>query len=185
MSAQCGRNRMNDLFLAYALIVIGLLLMAAELFLPTGGIVLVLGVGGVIAGIAIAFNQSSAQGIVTLIVVVILVPLLGPVLMHYWPRTAMGKKFLLEGPDDDATVAEMPVNLELEQLRGRYGKALSPLRPSGVADFDGRRVDVLSEGTMIDVGQWVKVIDVKAARVVVRQVDRPPDLGEIDTSGLS
>ena len=178
-------NEMNDLFLAYALIIIGLLLMAAELFLPTGGIALVLGVGGVIAGIAIAFNRSSAQGIVTLIVVVVLVPLLGPVLMHYWPRTSIGKKFLLSGPEEDATVAQMPVNLELEQLRGRYGKTLSPLRPSGVADIDGRRVDVLSEGNMIDAGAWVKVIDVKAARVIVRQVDRPPDLGEIDPRDLA
>ena len=176
---------MDNLFLAYALIVIGLLLMAAELFLPTGGVAFVLGVGGVIAGIAIAFNRSPSQGVVTVIVVVVLVPLLGPVLMHYWPRTAIGKKLLLSGPEEDATVAQMPVNLELEQLRGRYGKTLSPLRPSGVADFDGRRVDVLGEGALIDAGQWVKVIDVKASRVVVRRVDRPPDLGEMDARDLT
>lgn len=176
---------MYDLVIAYALIVVGLLLMAAELFLPTGGITFVLGVGGVIAGIAIAFNRSPQQGIVTLIVVVILVPLLGPLLMHYWPRTALGKKFVLPGPDEDVTIAQMPVNLELEQLRGRYGRTLAPLRPAGVADFDGRRVDVISEGAMIDAGQWVKVIDVKPARVVVRWVDRPPDLGQIDPSALS
>src|SRR5262245_24741285 len=176
---------MDNLFLAYTLIVVGLLLMAAELFLPTGGIVFVLGVGGLIAGVAIAFNRSPSQGIVTLIVIVILIPLFGPILMHYWPRTAIGKKLLLSDPQDDATVAQMPVNLELEQLRGRYGKTISALRPSGVADFDGRRVDVLSEGTMVDAGQWVKVIDVKAARVIVRRVDRPPDLGEMDTKDLT
>ncbi len=176
---------MEYLFLAYALIVIGLLLMAAELFLPTAGFSFVLGVGGVIAGVAIAFNSSPTQGVVTLVVVVVLIPVLSPILMHYWPRTALGKKFLLPGPEDDATVAQMPVNLELEQLRSRYGKTLSPLRPSGVADFDGRRVDVLSEGALIDAGQWVKVIDVKAGRIVVRHVDRPPDLGEMDTKDLT
>ena len=176
---------MDNLFLAYALVVIGLLLMAAELFLPTHGIVFVLGVGGLIAGAAIAFNHSTAQGVVTLVVVGVLVPLLGPLLIQYWPRTAIGKKLLLTGPDDDDTVAQMPVNLELEQLRGRYGKTLSALRPSGVADFDGRRVDVLSEGMLVDAGQWVKVIDIKAACVVVRHVDRPPDLGEMDISGLT
>jgi membrane-bound ClpP family serine protease len=174
----------NDIILSYALIAIGLLLMAAELFLPTAGIAFVLGVGGVIAGIAIAFNNSSAQGVVTLIVVVVIVPLLGPPLMHYWPRTRIGKKFLLSGPEEDATIAQMPVHLELEQLRGRYGKTLSPLRPAGVADFDGRRVDVLTDGTMVDAGQWVKVMDVRAGRVVVRRVESPPNLGEIDTSGL-
>jgi membrane-bound serine protease (ClpP class) len=104
--------------------------------------------------------------------------------MHYWPRTRIGKKFLLSGPEEDATIAQMPVHLELEQLRGRYGKTLSALRPAGVADFDGRRVDVLSDGTMVDAGQWVKVMDVRAGRVMVRRVERPPDLGEIDTSGL-
>src|SRR5262249_48393316 len=126
-----------------------------------------------------AFNNSSAQGVVTLIVVVVIVPLLGPPLMHYWPRTRIGKKFLLSGPEEDATIAQMPVHLELEQLRGRYGKTLSALRPAG-----GARFDVLTEGTMVEAGKWVKVMDVRAGRVVVRRVESPPNLGEIDTSGL-
>ena len=79
----------------------------------------------------------------------------------------------------------MPTNLELEQLRGRYGKAVSSLRPSGVVEFDGKRVDCMSEGSMIDPGQWVRCIDVKAGKVMVRQVERPPDLGDIDPSDLT
>jgi len=177
---------MEDLFLAYVLIVVGLLLLAAELFLPTAGIVGVLGVAAVIAGVAIAFDYSQTQGIVSVIIVVVLIPSVGPLLFHYVPKTALGRRFLLvPGPDEDATVAKMPVNLELEQLRGRYGKALSPLRPSGVAEIDGRRVDVISEGSLIETGRWVKVIDVKAARVVVREVDGPPDLGAFDANNLT
>jgi membrane-bound ClpP family serine protease len=176
---------MENLALAYALIVIGLLLMAAELFLPTAGIVGVLGIAAVIAGVTIAFNYSSTQGVVAVIIVVVLVPSVGPLLMHYVPKTALGKRFFLAGPEEDATIAQMPVNLELEQLRGRYGKTLSPLRPSGAAEIDGRRVDVLSEGTMIEAGRWVKVIDVKAGRVIVREVDGPPDMGAFDTNNLS
>src|SRR5262245_17892686 len=169
-------DQREDLVLAYALIFIGLLLMAAELFLPTAGIIGVLGIAGVIAGISIAFQYSATQGAVSVIIVVVLVPLVGPLLLAYVPRTALGKRFFLAGPEEDGTVAQMPVNLELGQLRGRYGKTLSPLRPSGVADFDGRRVDVLSEGGMIETGRWIKVMDVKAGRVVVREVDGPPDL---------
>jgi membrane-bound serine protease (ClpP class) len=176
---------MEDLFLAYALILIGLLLMAAELFLPTAGIIGVLGIAGVIAGISIAFQYSSTQGVVSVIIVVILVPSVGPLLLAYVPKTTLGKRFLLVGPEEDATIAQMPVNLELEQLRGRYGKTLSPLRPSGAADFDGRRVDVLSEGGLIEAGRWIKVIDVKAGRVVVREVDGPPDLNAFDANNLN
>jgi membrane-bound serine protease (ClpP class) len=70
----------------------------------------------------------------------------------------------------------MPVNLELEQLRGRYGRALSDLRPSGVCDFDGWRVDTITEGMMVEAGQWVRCVDVRAGKVVVRPADKPtPD----------
>ena len=75
----------------------------------------------------------------------------------------------------------MPVNLELEALRGRYGRAASDLRPSGVVDFDGKRIDAISEGVMVQVGAWVRCIDVKAGRVLVRQVDKP-DLGDLESA---
>ena len=90
---------------------------------------------------------------------------------------------IMAGPEEDATLASMPVNLELEQLRGRYGRALSDLRPSGVAEFDGKRVDVLSEGLMILAGAWVRCIDVKSGRVLVRKVDAP-DLTKMDLNDL-
>ena len=67
----------------------------------------------------------------------------------------------------------MPVNMELEQLRGRLGRTLSSLRPAGVTDFDGRRIDTITEGMMVDAGQWVRCIDVKAGKVIVRPVQAP------------
>jgi len=45
-------------------------------------------------------------------------------------------------------------------------------------DLDGRRIDTLTEGMMVEPGQWVRCIDVKAGRVIVRPVDK------IDTGGL-
>ncbi len=136
---------MDQPFFAYVLVVIGLFLMAAEVFLPTGGILFVLALGALIAGIAMAFYSDVTQGVLTLVAVFILIPLLGPVLLHIMPRTTMGKKLILEAAEEDASVAAMPVNLELEQLRGRYGKTVSSLRPAGITEFDGRRVDTLSE----------------------------------------
>jgi membrane-bound ClpP family serine protease len=175
---------MDQTFLAYALVLVGLILMAAEVFLPTGGILFVLAVAAMIAGIAMSFYSDITQGMVLLVAVFILIPLLGPVLLRAMPRTAMGKKLFLEASEEDASVAQMPVNLELEQLRGRYGRTVSALRPAGITEFDGRRVDTLSEGDMIGPGQWVRCIEVKAGRVIVRQVDRPPDLGDMDPMDL-
>jgi membrane-bound ClpP family serine protease len=175
---------MDHAFLAYALVFLGLVLMAAEIFLPTGGILFVLAIAALVAGIAMSFYSDVTQGMITLIAVFILIPIMGPILLHLMPRTKLGKKLFLEATEEDASMAVMPVNLELEQLRGRYGKTVSSLRPSGITEFDGRRVDTMSEGDMIGPGHWVRCIDVKAGRVIVRPVDRPPDLGDMDPTEL-
>ncbi len=176
---------MDNLVLAYGLILLGLVLLAAELFLPSGGILLVLAVGALVVGGAMTFAASTSGGLVTVMVITATIAILGPMLIHYLPKTAVGKHYFLGRPDEDDTLANMPVNLELEQLRGRYGRTMSPLRPSGLTEFDGRRVDTMSEGDMIDPGQWVRCIDVKAGKVIVRPVDRPPDLANMETTDLT
>jgi membrane-bound serine protease (ClpP class) len=173
---------MDNLTLAYVLIALGLVLLVAELFLPTGGVLFVLSVVALIVGVAMTFRYDQSTGVVTLIGVFVAIPLLGAIALHYWPKTPMGRRFVLSGPEEDKTVASMPVILELEQLRGRYGRTVSALRPSGVTEFDGKRVDTLSEGPLIEPGQWVRCIDVKAGKVIVRPVDKPPDLADLDTA---
>jgi membrane-bound serine protease (ClpP class) len=179
---------MDNLILAYGLIALGLVLLAAELFVPTGGILFVLAVGALVVGVAMTFAESTggsmARGVVTLIAIVVIIPIVGPILIHYWPKTPVGRRFFLNRPDEDDTLANMPVNLELEQLRGRYGRTVSWLRPAGVALFDGRRIDIMSEGGMIEPGAWVRCIDVKAGKVIVRQVERPPDLADMEPADL-
>jgi membrane-bound serine protease (ClpP class) len=44
------------------------------------------------------------------------------------------------------------------------------LRPSGNAAIGDRRVDVVTEGTMIDKGTPIRVVAVEGSRVVVREV---------------
>jgi membrane-bound ClpP family serine protease len=175
-----------SLILAYMLIVGGLLLLIAEFFLPTSGLLLAISLSAVFIGVAMTFfySEDPSTGLITLIAVFIALPAIGGTMLHYWPRTPFGKRMFLNGPDEDATIANMPVVLELEQLRGRFGKAISPLRPAGVVDFDGKRVDTITEGTMVDVGQLVRCIDVKAGRVIVRPIDKP-DLGELETAIFS
>ena len=79
----------------------------------------------------------------------------------------------------------LPEIVELDKLKGRYGKTATPMRPAGAVVIDGRRVDALSEGMMIDAGSWVKCVEVRAGRVIVRQVDEPDDLRNFDLDGLN
>ena len=83
----------SPLILAYILIVVGLLLMVAELFVPSGGILFVLSIVAIAVGVVLIFVHGSIDyGIPTLIGVFILVPVLVTFGLHYWPRTPIGKR---------------------------------------------------------------------------------------------
>jgi len=110
-------------------------------------------------------------------------PLLGGLVFYLWPHSPMGRR-LIKTAEDDVTVANMAGNAELERLRGKTGRAASPLRPSGVAVFDGRRVDVITEGLMVEPGQWVKCVEVRANKVIVRPAD-PPTLDDFENASFS
>jgi membrane-bound serine protease (ClpP class) len=171
---------MDHLTAAYLLIVLGLALLVAEVFIPSGGLCALTSCACILAGVVMTFIYGdSSTGMATLLGVFVAVPALAALMLYLWPRTPMGRRLIL--PDQDATVANLPVNLELETLRGRYGRAASDLRPAGAVDFDGRRVDVITEGMMVPAGSWVRCVEVKAGKVVVRPVDKP-DLGELEAA---
>jgi membrane-bound ClpP family serine protease len=156
-----------------ALIGAGIVLMLAELFLPHGGALAVVAVACISVGVVLAFFYDSIAGLVTLIGVALAIPIGMGVISRYWPLTPYGHRFLLPGTAPEDTVAAQPHIQDLEQLKGRFGRTLSALRPAGVVDFDGRRVDTLTEGMMVEPGQWVRCIEVRAGKVVVRPSEKP------------
>ncbi len=54
---------------------------------------------------------------------------------------------------------------------GDWGVALSPLRPSGKASFGDRYLDVITDGSYVDNGRQVRIIEIQGNRIVVREVD--------------
>jgi membrane-bound serine protease (ClpP class) len=171
------------LTLAIVLIVVGFVLLAAELIFPSGFLSAV-ALAAIAIGIALMFSYDLTFGVFTLLIVFVALPLFGGFVLHYWPKTPMGKRLILQSPGAEETLASTPENQELEQLVGRYGQTVSDLRPSGVTNFDGKRVDTITEGMMVDAGQWVRCIDVRAGKVVVRPVEKP-DLGALETADFS
>jgi membrane-bound ClpP family serine protease len=176
---------MENLTLAYGLIALGVVLLLAELFLPSG-ILAVLALAALVVGLAMSFSGSPSTGVATLLTLFVVLMVLISVARYYLPRSGMGRRlFLHRTPEEDETLAHTTAHQELERLRGRHGQTLSSLRPAGVTLFDGQRVDTISEGELIEPGTWVRCIDVKAGKVIVRAVDKPPDLGDIDPTAFT
>src|SRR5262245_56765201 len=98
-----GSSDSINFTLGLALIVASFLFLLAELFIPSAGILFVLSVTGLAIGVALTFFHSAAAGLLTLLGVFLVLPVLGGVILHYWPRTAIGRRFFLTAPSEDAT----------------------------------------------------------------------------------
>jgi membrane-bound serine protease (ClpP class) len=177
---------MSDLTLGYILIGAGFAFIFAEMAFSTHGMFLVLALCLDVVGVILVMsNADRYTGVFTLLAVVLSFPLLLGFVFYFWPRTPLGRRMILrKDPEDDETIATMPVLVELEQYRGRIGKAVTLLRPSGVVEFDGRRIDATSEGLMIERDTWVRCLDVRAGKVIVRPLETK-QLGEMETMDFS
>jgi membrane-bound ClpP family serine protease len=162
-----------DLTACLFLIGIGFLLLPVEFLLPTGGVLCALGLAAIVVGIVFAFGLGTNTGLLVLIGVVLLVPIIMLLIGKLAPRSPLVRGMLLTAPMNNETVTGSPNHHPLEDLRGRIGRTLSALRPAGAVDFDGRRVDTLSEGMLIEPGQYVRCIDVRAGKVIVREIEKP------------
>ncbi len=148
---------------------IGLLLLLAEAFIPSGGLIGLLAMGLIGIGLWLAFLQSMDVGLKFVAALVFLLPAVLMLALYLWPRTPLAKRMFLKPPTpdvDDETVAE---HNHLHHLVGQLGRALTTLRPSGMVDFEGKRIDAISEEGLVKAGSLVEAVQVRAGQVVVRQ----------------
>jgi membrane-bound ClpP family serine protease len=163
---------MNALVWPFLFLVAGLLLLTAELFIPSGGLIGLLAISCLGLSVWKAFQYSSALGIEFLAALLILMPLALMLAAHLWPRTPLAKRILLRPPSPE-DVEPSHHNERLDHLIGQFGRALTPLRPSGLVDFDGRRLDGLSEEGLIPAGALVRAVQVRSGQLIVRKAQDP------------
>ncbi len=157
------------------LLALGVLCAAAEIFIPSGGVLTVLAILCFVGGIVAAFAVGTTTGIVTLLVTVLLAPVLLYVLMRIWPHTPMAKRIILVGPNQRGTAGDL-THRRPGELIGRQGVAKTLLRPAGKMTLDdGRTVDCVTEGEYVQPGTPLTVLAEHGARVVVRPVPEDED----------
>jgi membrane-bound serine protease (ClpP class) len=144
-----------------AFLAIGTVLILLETVLP-GMIAGLLGFGCLIAGVALAYNRFGPEtGNLVLLGVAVGLTVLAILWIRFFPNSRLGQMFVTR-----RTVG--PLGVERPELLEQTGTALTVLRPSGTALINGQRVDVVTEGALVERGTPVKVIAIEGLRVVVR-----------------
>jgi membrane-bound serine protease (ClpP class) len=153
----------------------GFVLLFLEMFvIPGFGVAGVAGIGALLAGLSLSLIGGGATWDFILkavgrVIFSLLLALIGSlILLRFLPRLPFGKRLILETGLGAGKGYASPPETDKQWL-GKGGTVVSPLRPSGIADFDGERVDVVSDGELIESGAQIVVSRVDGNRIVVRR----------------
>lgn len=151
------------------LLLVGLFLIGAEIYLP-GGVVGFLGALALLGAALIGTQFPAPWNFLSVLLILILSAVCIWMWLSFFPRSKMGRKLTLDA--DGSSFKPVP---DSHALTGAEGEALSPLRPAGLALLGGQRVDVVAESSWIAAGAKVRVIEVAGNRIVVREIAPPKD----------
>lgn len=155
-----------EFLLPILLILVGLGLIAAEVYLVPGFNVLGLfGFGLLIYGLVRIFIEAGPEGGLAALALTCLG--VGGVFYALWTSGAWGR-FVLEAnlrPDPSEQTRESE---HRSKYLGKEGTAVTPLRPGGIVDIDGTRLEAQTEGEFIASGSEVRVVAMDRRRYFVR-----------------
>jgi membrane-bound ClpP family serine protease len=159
---------------AVMLLLFAALLLFAEVFIPSGGIIFALsmcclGLAGYSAWIA-WWEHYPFLWWSFVASVVVLLPSAIAAALYVWPHTPIAKG--MEPPTEEEVTPYLAEQKRLEKLLGQIGETVTPQNPGGMTRVAGQRVHSLSEGMIIDQGEPVRILAVRGNRVLVRQVPR-------------
>jgi len=159
------------------LFVIGIILLGLEIFvIPGFGIA---GIGGILLILASIFlallgnfkfvgESEISSAIVRLATSIVGALMLVFILAKFLPKSSAFSRLILK--EEEAADKGFISNPIASELVGLEGIALTTLRPAGTADFDGKRVDVVTESSYIENGKKIKVMRVEGHKVIVREI---------------
>lgn len=147
-------------------LILGLSLMIFEMFTPGMGVPGILGFVLLIAAIVLRAD-SFLNGAVTLAIILVLLGAAAFFIFRSFKKGTLSRTPLIlrESIEEKSTSLS---NVEMQQLVGQEGIALSALRPSGSAMFGDKRLDVMTEGEFVKKGAKIVIMRVEGLRVLVK-----------------
>jgi membrane-bound serine protease (ClpP class) len=166
------------------LIILGIILLAAELFvIPGFGIAGILGIlclaGGLVTSMGeLPDGQMWDYGLFegptqTFVYSLVISMILLTIIAKYLPRSSFGSWLVLkeEINHDPTQTSNEEIDdgsaIDLSIKIGQRGTTKTPLRLSGKVDFDGEIYDVISRDEYLEPGQPVEVVECSGSRIAV------------------
>jgi len=170
--------------LAILLFVLGLILIATEVFIFPGlGVTGISGLLLVVGSLVLVTmdkmpHTSQEWGSLGMTLTTFAATLVGAIIAaftlgYYLPHIPYANRLMLTPPGEGDAEQDPGAAEDTESraaLLGAIGVAATTLRPAGKAQFGDDYLDVISEGGFVNTGARVQVIEIEGNRIVVKEV---------------
>ncbi len=155
---------------APVLFIIGLILIVVEVFIIPGfGIVGFAGISAIVFSFIWAMGISNLKHAGMVVAASIIASFLLSILMFkIFPKTKSYSKMVLT--NDESDFKSPTEHSGMSDLEGKTGTAVSLLRPAGIIEIDGKRINAVSDGSFIKSGSKITVLKAEGMRLIVKKI---------------
>ncbi|MBQ8088382.1 MAG: hypothetical protein IJ234_08190 [Clostridia bacterium] len=153
---------------ALVMVLAGYVLLIVEMYIPGFGLA---GVSGTLlmGGGIVLMHPTPLQALVLVLISVVLLGIAFSIAMHSIAKGRLSKSKLVL--NDVLNSAKDDSISDLDYFVGLSGTAHTVLRPAGIAEINGVKLNVVSDGDFIDAGKPVTVQRIDGTRIVVREAE--------------
>lgn len=151
--------------IAVVLFIAGFIFLGIEMIVPGFSVPGVSGIVCLIIGVFLAAD-SVEEGIIITVIVLALLGIMLVILLSLLSKGKLKSPIILK--DEQKTEEGYISSNDLNYLLGKEGIAATDLRPTGMGDFDGITLDVISEGTYIHKGTALIIEKVQGSKLIVK-----------------
>lgn len=151
---------------------LGIGLLVVEVFMPGFGLP---GISGILLEIiSVVLMYNSYGGLAALGLTIVVLAVMGIVVSVTLRSASKGRlsKSSIILNDRETVEDGYTATTDMEVFLGKEGVTLTPLRPTGMAEFEGVKLNVISDGEYVEKDVPVRIHHVEGARVVVRRLSR-------------
>ena len=152
--------------LGVVVLIIGILLIGVEFYLPGFGVPGIAGTVFTAAGIFLTGRSVQERVVVGIIAIVVIAVMLVISIVIFSSKKIKSPIKL----DEDLQGKDLFIEeKDMEYLIGKKGVAISDLKPAGKGEFDGVKFDVMSANYYIKKDSVLVITEVKDNRIIVEE----------------
>ncbi|MBC8202790.1 MAG: hypothetical protein H8E91_03080 [Planctomycetes bacterium] len=162
---------------AFIFIAVAIVIFFIEIFVPSGGLLALLGGLSIVASIIAFFMHDINTGLIATGIYIVFGPIVAWIAFKIWASSPLAKRMILGDVDGGGEFAEQESESQrrerldqLQALIGCKGKTVTVLRPIGVVRINDQRIDAMAESGVIAADKPIEVVEVYDNQIKVREV---------------